>query len=102
MSDIINLILTVLVLVLWIVVIISAVAKKCASQKTVEAEVVDKYVRNTLSKFQGTFKQESYVIVFLADGKKYDFCVSQFSYNEYRIGDKGTLKYKGSRIINFE
>ena len=34
--------------------------------------------------------------------KKKSFYVSQFSYGGYRVGEKGTLKHKGDRLIGFE
>ena len=69
--------------------------------KTVEAVVVDKNKIELFSKYSGSGKAEKYVIVFSIDGKKKSFYVSQFSYNGYRINEKGTLKYKGNKLIAF-
>ena len=54
------------------------------------------------SKYSGTGKHEKYVVVFSVDGKKKSFYVSQFSYNGYRVNEKGTLKYKGDKLIEFK
>lgn len=102
MSDIINVFLIVLVSGLWIAVLTRVLSNKFACEKTVKAEVIDKYISGTPTVFHGAFKREKYVVVFLAEGKKYAFCVSQFSYNEYRINEKGTLKFKGNRLISFK
>lgn len=69
--------------------------------KTVKAVVIDKNKIETFSKYSGNGKAEKYVIVFSANGKKKSFYVSQFSYNGYRINEKGTLKYKGDKLIEF-
>ena len=47
------------------------------------------------------FAQEKYTIVFSTTDKKLAFNVSEFSYNGYNIGESGTLKYKGHKIIEF-
>ena len=42
------------------------------------------------------------MIVFSVNGKKKSFYVSQFSYNGYKVNEKGTLKYKGNKLISFK
>ena len=79
-----------------------AVKNRCAPIKTVKAVVVDKNKVETFSKYSGNGKSEKYVIVFSVNGKKKSFYVSQFSYNGYRINEKGTLKYKGDKLIDFK
>ena len=69
--------------------------------KTVKAVVIDKNTVKTFSKYSGNGTHEKYVVVFSVEGKKKSFYVSQFSYNGYRINEKGTLKYKGNKIIAF-
>jgi len=46
-------------------------------------------------------KRVKYAVTFLTDGKKKSFYVSEFSYNGYRKGEKGTLTYQGDRLIDF-
>ena len=82
--------------------LVKAVKNRCAPIKTVKAVVVDKNKVETFSKYSGNGKSEKYVIVFSANGKKKSFHVSQFSYNGYRINEKGTLKYKGDKLIDFK
>ena len=83
-------------------ILIRSVKNRCAPVKTVQAVVVDKNKVETFSKYSGSGKQEKYVIVFSVGGKKKSFYVSQFSYNGYRISEKGTLQYKGDKLIAFK
>ena len=101
MAYIINVVLIVLVLVFWIFIIRKLIWNKFAPVKTVRAEVIDKYMAGTASKYPGIFKPKRYIIVFATKEKKLSFSVSEFSYQNYKIGEKGTLKYKGNRIISF-
>lgn len=92
---------------LFLLVIIRLVYKVIKSQtapvKTVEAVVVDKNVVERFSKYSGNSKSYGYVIVFMVEGKKKTFYVSEFSYNNgYEINEKGMLTYQGDNIISFE
>ena len=82
--------------------LVKAVKNRYAPLKTVKAVVIDKNKVENFSKYSGTGKSEKYVIVFSVDGKKKSFYVSQFSYNGYRVNEKGTLKYKGDKLIDFK
>ena len=82
--------------------LVKAVKNRYAPIKTVKAVVIDKNKVEAFSKYSGNGKSEKYVIVFSANGKKKSFYVSQFSYNGYRINEKGTLKYKGDKLIDFK
>ena len=82
--------------------LVKAVKNRCAPIKTVKAVVIDKNKVENFSKYSGTGKSEKYVIVFSVNGKKKSFYVSQFSYNGYKINEKGTLKYKGDKLIGFK
>ena len=83
-------------------IIARTIKNRYASVKTVKAIVIDKNKVETFSKYSGTGKSEKYVIVFSVDGKKKSFYVSQLSYNGYRVNEKGTLKYKGDKLIEFK
>ena len=83
-------------------ILIRTIKNRYAPIKTVKAVVIDKNIIETFSKYSGNGKAEKYVIVFSANGKKKSFYVSQFSYNGYRINEKGTLKYKGDKLIEFK
>lgn len=82
-------------------ILVRSIKNRYAPVKTVEAVVIDKNKIETFSKYSGSSKSEKYVIVFSVDGKKRSFYVSKFSYDGYRINEKGTLKYKGDRLIEF-
>ena len=82
--------------------LVKAVKNRYAPIKTVQAVVIDKNKVETFSKYSGNGKSEKYVIVFSVEGKKKSFYVSQFSYNGYRVNEKGTLKYKGDKLIEFK
>lgn len=83
-------------------IIVRTIKNRYAPIKTVKAVVIDKNKVETFSKYSGNGKSEKYVIVFSVDGKKKSFYVSQFSYNGYRLNEKGTLKYKGDKLIEFK
>jgi hypothetical protein len=72
-----------------------------AKPKTVSAEVVGKQTVEWFSKYAGNGKRTRYVVNFLVEGKKKSFYVSEFSYNGYRKGERGTLTYQGDRLIDF-
>ena len=82
--------------------LVKVVKNRYAPVKTAKAVVINKNKVETFSKYSGTGKSEKYVIVFSVDGKKKSFYVSQFSYNGYRVNEKGTLKYKGNKLIEFK
>ena len=83
-------------------VLVKAVKNRYAPIKTVKAVVIDKNKVETFSKYSGNGKSEKYVIVFSVGGKKKSLYVSQFSYNGYRVNEKGMLKYKGDKLIEFK
>ena len=95
----------VLMAVIWaaalIAMVIRTLCNKKAPVKTVPAEVVGKQTMENFSKYSGTGKSIKYVVNFLANGKKLSFYVSEFSYHGYKKGEKGTLKYRGDRLIDF-
>ena len=80
---------------------IKVTVRRFAPIKSVHAQVVDKFVTETFSKYSGTGVSKRYTVVFLAKGKKKGFHVSEFSYGGYRKGESGTLKYRGDRLIDF-
>ena len=94
-----------LLAVLWaaalIAMVIRAIRNKKGKVKSVPAEVVGKQTVENFSKYSGTGKATRYVVIFSAGGKKLSFYVSEFSYHGYKKGEKGTLKYRGDRLIDF-
>lgn len=69
--------------------------------KTVKAVVIHKQPVETFSKYAGNGKHVRYCVTFLAGKKKLHFYVSELSYKGFRLNENGTLKYKGSRLIDF-
>ncbi|MBR7163574.1 MAG: DUF2500 family protein [Clostridia bacterium] len=102
MSNIFNVIAIVLFFLCWILIIKKFVFNRYATVKTVKAKIVDKYKPDIVSKYPGTYKEECYIVVFKTKNKKLSFNVSEFSYGNYKINEKGILKYKGSKIISFQ
>ncbi len=82
-------------------IVIKWIKNRYAPVKSVNAVVLDKQIIESFSKYAGNGKQKKYVVVFLANNKKLSFYVSSFSYGRYKVGEKGMLKYKGSRLIDF-
>ena len=76
---------------------------KFGMQRQVYAVVADKQCieREVYYKFQAPKLNKEYVITFLTENKKMSFNVSQVSYKNYHIGQKGILKYKGNELIEF-
>ena len=101
LEKIVGLALPALIALVWLLAFLRIIINKHAPIKTIQATVVDKHITETFSKYAGNGKQKRYVIVFSAKGKKLSFYVSEFSYNGYRPGEKGTLKYKGDKLIDF-
>ena len=69
--------------------------------RTVKARVADKFQTEVFDKYRGSGKSVRYRVVFEAEGKKLSFAVSEFSFGGYRVGERGTLKYQGDRLIDF-
>ena len=86
---------------LWIFVGIKLLLRRLGPVRTVKAKVVDKHKAETFSKYSGTGQAVRYVVTFEIKGKRKGFYVSEFSYGGYRIGESGSLKYQGDRIIEF-
>ncbi len=102
MDKIITIVSVILVIGFWFLMIKKLIWSKYTQVKTVQAEVIDTYKADRVSKYPGAFKGECYVVVFAAEDKKLSFTVSEFSYRHYKVKDKGTLTYKGNRIISFQ
>lgn len=98
---IINVIAIIFFLLCWFLIIRRIISGKVSSVKTVKAEVVDKYTSKPVSNYPGT-QNRRYMVVFKAEKKKLSFNVSEFTYGDYRVGERGTLKYKGNKIISFD
>lgn len=102
MGNIINIFLIIPVLLCWFFIIRKLIWNRFACVKSVKAEVIDKYEPELVSKYPRTFKSKRYIVVFKTEDKRLSFDVSGFSYGNYKIKEKGTLRYKGNQIISFE
>ena len=87
---------------IWLLVLIRLIGNKLAPVKTVKAQIVNKHIQEVFSKYSGSGKSYKYVVVFIAEGNTLSFYVSEFSYNSYRVNDRGTLTYRGNRLIKFQ
>ena len=85
-----------------ILALVRIIIRRCSPSKTVPAVVAAKQISKSFSKYSGSGKHEKYVVVFFASSKKRSFYVSKFSYDGYRIGEKGKLTYKGDKLISFK
>ena len=90
---------------LWLFVAIKVTIRyfrsRYGKQRTVKAKVTDKFRSETFDKYHGSGKAYQYRVVFEAEGKKISFAVSEFSWTGYHVGETGTLKYRGNRLIDF-
>ena len=102
MSNTITALIAIIVGGAWFLgIIVYCFLRKFGKAKTVKATVVHKQSAEIFSKYSGTGKAYKYYVTFQFNGKKKSFTVSEFSYNGYRVGESGTLKYKGERLIDF-
>ena len=99
MENIINLIF----LVVSIIIFSGILVKFFQKEKTTPAVVLNKQClfKQVVRKSQAPFLKKEYIITFKCGNKKLNFEVSEISYNNYRINQKGILKYKGNRLIDF-
>lgn len=84
-------------------IIYQVLRNKYAKVKAVKAQVVDKFKADKFSKIYGSAaRTPQYYVVFQIGSKKKSFRVSEFSYGGYRIGERGMLKYKGDKLVDFK
>ncbi len=84
---------------LWMRVIMQQFSKK---QKKVSAIVCDKFEGRVQTWHPGSFNPVRYTVVFSTCKGKISFNVDPSSYANYKVGKKGTLTYRGRRLINFK
>ena len=104
-GNIANTIIASLFFSLWglaaVIFLAKLINNKFAPIKTVSAIIIDKNIIETFTKYSGNGRHKKYVIIFSINGKKKSFYVSHFSYDSYKINEKGILKYKGDKIVDF-
>ena len=105
MSDIVTgigiLLLCVTYVLFFITVIVQKLTYKYGKVRTVKAIVVSTYRTERVSYKGAGTKVECGVVFKTENGKKLSFRVSELSYGSYKKGERGTLKYKGDRLIDF-
>ena len=104
LGNVVNFTFIIIGLVLAIGIVIKITVSYCTKEKCIKAIVIDKqsYDKRIYRKSEAPFTKSDYVITFLCGTKKKYFNVSEFSYRNYRVNQKGTLKYKGNRIVDFK
>ena len=91
-----------------IAIMIGVITRICSNyfskEKEVKATVINKqsYDKQIYGKSQAPFTKKEYVITFQCGNKKRHFDVYELSYGSYRINQKGILRFKGSRLIDFK
>lgn len=88
-------------ILMFVCIIVNKLIYKYGKTKTVRAEVVSTYRNEVVSYRGGGTKVECGVVFKTEQGKKMSFRISELSYPHYRKGEKGTLKYKAGRLIDF-
>ena len=101
MPDVILCVYLVLGLVVAVPLVMKLVKNVFAPTIIANATVVHKQTVKTFSKYSGTGTHTKYVVTFSVNGKNRSFYVSAFSYKGYKMGDTGTLTYKGDKLIGF-
>ena len=103
-GNIVNLVFALIGVIIGIGIIIRVIMNICSKEKSIKAIVVDKqsYDKQIYRKSQAPLTRKEYVITFLCGNKKKYFNVSEFSYGNYQVNQKGILKYKGNRIVDFK
>ena len=102
-GDYINAIFLFAGIVITVGLLLRIILNKFGNEKEIEAKVINKqYYQSRLARKAENFRDEDcYVVTFLAGDKKLSFYVSEYSYNGYTINQKGTLKFKGTMLIDF-
>ena len=90
-----------LLLLLNGIVLFRLLRSRLGRPRTEKAEVVGNQTVERFSKYAANGKSVRYAVIFLVNGKKKSFYVSEFSYRGYRKGERGQLTYQGDRLIDF-
>lgn len=89
-------------ILVWVIYCVRFIKNKFSNTKTVNATVCDKYTLKPSVRLPALMQPGKYIVVFSVGRKRLSFRVSEFSYKGYRIKEKGSLTYKGNRIIDFK
>lgn len=90
-----------IVLILYLIIFIRFCVSRFGKEKKVSAVVVHKQTVELTAPRSPSGKRVKYAVTFQIGEKRKSFYVSEFSYQGYRKGEKGTLTYRGDRLIDF-
>lgn len=84
-------------------IIIKVITNIFSKEKSIKAIIVDKqsYDKTIYRKNDAPYVVKKYIITFNCEDKKRYFEVSELSYKNYKMNQKGILTYKRNRIIDF-
>ncbi len=100
---IVNIAFACLMAVIVLGIAVRVLRDRFSAVKEVGAEIVNKQsYENLRHSWQRVANTKKYVVTFQTERGKMHFDVSEFSYNGYRIGEKGTLTYQGTRLVDFK
>ncbi len=102
-GNIINCVFILVAFVIFAGILIRILKNLFSKETELSATVFKKecHTKNVYGKSFAPYVKEVYLVTFLCENKKLTFEVSEFSYNGYNQGQKGILKFKGSRLIDF-
>lgn len=94
-------ILTGIILILYLIIMIRFCKSRFGPVKKVAAVVVHKQKVEFAAPKSPSGKRVRYAVTFEFGKKRKSFYVSELSYGGYHKGEKGTLTYRGDRLIDF-
>lgn len=102
-GNIINSVFTIIGVIIIIGITIRFFKEKHSRKNSIPATITNmqKYTHEVFSKAQAPHTVSKYIITFSTEKKALSFEVSEMSYSQYKMYQKGTLTYKGSKIIDF-
>ncbi len=102
-GNIINCVFILVTFIIFAGIFIRILKSSFSKVTEISATVLKKecHKKNVYKKSASPCVKEIYLVTFLCGNKKLTFEVSEFSYNGYKSGQKGILKIKGSRLIDF-
>lgn len=92
---------TALILGIYLVLLVRFCRSRFGPVKTVRAVVVHKQKVELTAPRSPNGKKIKYAVTFQIEEKRKSFYVSELSYQGYHKGERGTLTYRGDRLIDF-
>ncbi len=85
-------------------IMVQLIYRYFSKEKQEIATVIKKqsYDKQVYRKNEASFVKKEYVVTFQCGNKQRHFEVSELSYCNYKVNQKGMLKFKGSRLIDFK